>query len=215
MTNHEKYKAAFSVLQPTRELELEDPMMNNQKKTFSHKRVLALCAAILIFAVLAVSAYATDLGGIQTTLKTWFRGKEATAEVTEIGENGEYEFAIKDENGETAASFGGGGVAMEPGGKERPLTPEEVLEGNELDLVREDNGRMMLYFRDRSYDITDLFNGKGVCKVKLKDENKKLFKTVYIDIKLEGNADDPFAGYGFSTSSIPHGGGSAYVALDD
>ena len=32
MTNHEKYKAAFSVLQPTRELELEDPMMNNQKK---------------------------------------------------------------------------------------------------------------------------------------------------------------------------------------
>ena len=90
MTNHEKYKAAFSVLQPTRELELEDPMMNHQKKIMSHKRVLALCAAILILAVAAVSVVAADVGGIQTTLKTWFRGKEATVEVTEIGENGEY-----------------------------------------------------------------------------------------------------------------------------
>ena len=214
MTNHEKYKAAFSVLQPTRELELEVPTMEGQKRTIRHKPVLALCAAVLTLAVLAVSVIAADVGGIQTTLKTWFRGREETVSVSERDDGG-YDFAVTDENGETTATFGGGGVAMEPGGKERPLTPEEVLEGNELDLVREDNGRMMLYFRDRSYDITDLFNGKGVCKVKLKDENKKLFKTVYIDIKLEGNADDPFAGYGFSTSRIPHGGGSAYVALDD
>ena len=160
MTNHEKYKEAFSVLQPTRELELEDPMMNNQKKTFTHKRVLA------------------------------------------------------NENGETTATFGGGGVAMGKGGKERPLTPEEVLEGNELDVVVDEDGKATLYFRDRTYDITDLFNADGVCKVKLKDENRQLFKTVYMDIKLEGEADDPFAGYGYSTSSIPHGVPGAYTALD-
>ena len=213
MTNHEKYKAAFSVLQPTRELELEDPMMNNLKKTMSHKRVLALCAAILIFAVLAVSAYATDLGGMKTTLKTWFHGKEATVEVSPRDDGG-YDFAVTNENGETTATFGGGGVAMGKGGKERPLTPEEVLEGNELDVVVDEDGKATLYFRDRTYDITDLFNADGVCKVKLKDEQKKFFKTIYVDVELEGEADNPFTAYGVSTGSIPHGVPGAYTALD-
>ncbi len=214
MTNHEKYKAAFSVLQPTRELELEDPMMNNQKKIMSHKRVLALCAAILILAVAAVSVVAADVGGIQTTLKTWFHGREATVEVT-AGENGEYGFEVKDENGDTAATFGGGGVAMGKDGKERPLTPEEVLAANELEVVVEEDGKATLYFRDRTYDITDLFNAKGVCKVKLKDEQKKFFKTIYVDVELEGEADNPFSAYGVSTSSVPHGSFGSYTALDD
>ena len=189
MKNHEKYKAAFSVLQPTRELELEVPTMHEQKKAFTHKRVLALCAAVLILAALAASVYAADLGGIQTTLKTWFHGREATVEVTP-GENGEYGFAIKDENGETTAAFSGGGVAME-NGKERPLTPEEMLETHELEVEVSEDGKAMLYFRDRSYDITDLFNQNGVCKVKLKDETKTLFKTIYVNVKLEGHDDAP------------------------
>ena len=213
MTNHEKYKAAFSVLQPTRELELEVPTMEGQKRTIRHKPVLALCAAVLTLAVLALSVIAADVGGIQTTLKTWFRGREETVSVSERDDGG-YDFAVTDENGETAATFGGGGVAYE-NGKERALTPQEVLESNELEVVVEENGKATLYFRDRTYDITDLFNADGVCKVKLKDETKKLFKSGYVDVELEGDSSNPFTGYSVSTSGLPHGGRSAYVALDD
>ncbi len=214
MTNKEQYKAAFRVLQPETQHFTEVDDMKEQTNNRHGRRALVLCVAAVLLLGAAVGAYAADVGGIQGTLKTWFHGKEATVTVSERDDGG-YDFAVTDENGETVASFGGGGVAMEKNGVERPLTPEEVLEGNELEVINNEEGRMMLYFRDRTYDITDLFNAKGICKVSLKDETRKLFKTVYVTVELEGEADDPFDAYGFSTSSLPRGGRSAYTALDD
>ena len=200
MTNHEKYKAAFSVLQPTQDLDLEADFMNGQKKTFSHKRVLALCAVVLILAVAAVSVVAADVGGIQTTLKMWFHGQEQTVEASER-EDGGYDFAVTDENGDTIATFGGGGVAME-NGKERPLTPQEVLEGNVADVVTDENGRTMLYYYDKSFDITDLIDADGVCRVKVKDQSKRFFNTVYFEIEF-AQYEGGLYSCSMSTSTMP------------
>ncbi len=209
MTNKDKYKEAFGVLQPKTISWEEQPMKhNNNIRTFKAKRILAVAAVVVILAIAAVGAYAANVGGIQTTLKTWFQGREVAVEVS-ARDDGGYDFAVTGENGETVASFGGGGVAMGRNGEERPLTPEEVLEGNVLEVIRNEEGRMMLYFRDRTYDITDFFNADGVCKVKLKDETKKFFKTIYVDVTCEeGSA------YSVSVGN-PKGGRSAYTALDN
>lgn len=212
MTNKERYKAAFRVLQPEAQHFTEVDDMKEQTNQRHGRRALVLCVAAVLLLGAAVGAYAADVGGIQGTLKTWFHGKEATVTVSGRDDGG-YDFAVTDENGETMASFGGGGVAYE-NGEERPLTPEEVLEGNVLEVAPNEEGRMMLYFRDRSYDITDLFNDNGVCKVRLKDETKKLFNTIYVDVECDVEADQSF-----STCSVtvgqPRGGRSAYTALDD
>lgn len=213
MTNKDKYKEAFGVLQPKTTTWEDQPMKgNNNIRTFKAKRILALAAVVVILAVAAVGTYAANVGGIQTTLKTWFHGKEVSVDVS-TGENGEYRFEVKDENGETAeevsAVFEGGGVAIERFGKDRPLTPQEVLEANNLDIVREEDGRMMLYYYDQSYDITDLFSDEGVCKVKLK-ENGETRKTLYIDVELYGED----GGFGFSTNHRPDGSKADYVSLD-
>ena len=55
----------------------------------------------------------------------------------------------------------------------------------------------------------NFFNADGVCKIKLKDETKKFFKTIYVDVTCEeGSA------YSVSVGN-PKGGRSAYTALDN
>ena len=209
MTNKERYKEAFGVLRPEKEQWEVQPMKNNIK-TFKTKRILAVAAVVVILAVAAVGAYAADVGGIQTTLKTWFHGEEVDVDVS-TGENGEYNFEIKDENGNVTGSFGGGGVELGLFGKERTLSPQEVLDANNLDIVTNEDGRMMLYYYDQSYDITDLFSADGKCKVCLTDSSTGREKTLYIDIEL----DNETGGYGYSTDYRAHGGKDAYTRLGE
>lgn len=209
MTNKEKYKEAFGVLRPETEQWEVQPMKNNIK-SFKSKRILAVAAVVVILAVAAVGVYAADVGGIQTALKTWFHGQEVDVDVS-TGENGEYNFEVKDENGNVTGSFGGGGVEIGLFGKERELTPQEVLDANVLDVTKEEDGRMMLYYYDQSYDITDLFSADGKCKVCLTDSSTGRDKTLYIDIEL----DNENGGYGYSTDYRAHGGKDAYTRLGE
>lgn len=209
MTNKERYKEAFGVLRPETEQWEVQPMKNNIK-SFKAKRILAVAAVVVILAVAAVGVYAADVGGIQTALKTWFHGQEVDVDVS-TGENGEYNFEVKDENGNVTGSFGGGGVEIGLFGKERELTPQEVLDANVLDVTKEDDGRMMLYYYDQSYDITDLFSADGKCKVCLTDSSTGRDKTLYIDIEL----DNETGGYGYSTDYRAHGGKDAYTRLGE
>ena len=209
MTNKERYKEAFGVLRPETEQWEVQPMKNNIK-SFKAKRILAVAAVVVILAVAAVGVYAADVGGIQTALKTWFHGQEVDVDVS-TGENGEYNFEVKDENGNVTGSFGGGGVEIGLFGKERELTPQEVLDANVLDVTKEEDGRMMLYYYDQSYDITDLFSADGKCKVCLTDSSTGRDKTLYIDIEL----DNETGGYGYSTDYRAHGGKDAYTRLGD
>ena len=209
MTNKERYKEAFGVLQPN-ETHWEVQPMKNNIRTFKSKRILAVAAVVVILAVAAVGAYAADVGGIQTTLKTWFHGKEVSVDVS-TRENGEYKFEIKDESGEVTAAFGGGGVEIGIFGKERRLSPQEVLDANNLDISTNEDGRMMLYYYDKSFDITDLFSADGVCKVRFTDNRTGRSKTMYMDIEL----DDDDGGFGYSTSYRPHGSKADYTWLDN
>jgi len=209
MTNKERYKEAFGVLRPETEQWEVQPMKNNIK-SFKAKRILAVAAVVVILAVAAVGVYAADVGGIQTALKTWFHGQEVDVDVS-TGENGEYNFEVKDENGNVTGSFGGGGVEIGLFGKERELTPQEVLDANVLDVTKEEDGRMMLYYYDQSYDITDLFSADGKCKVCLTDSSTGRDKTLYIDIEL----DNETGGYGYSTDFRAHGGKDAYTRLGE
>lgn len=209
MTNKERYKEAFGVLRPETEQWEVQPMKNNIK-SFKSKRILAVAAVVVILAVAAVGVYAADVGGIQTALKTWFHGQEVDVDVS-TGENGEYNFEVKDENGNVTGSFGGGGVEIGLFGKERELTPQEVLDANVLDVTKEEDGRMMLYYYDQSYDITDLFSADGKCKVCLTDSSTGRDKTLYIDIEL----DNENGGYGYSTDYRAHGGKDAYTRLGE
>ena len=202
MTNKERYKEAFGVLRPETEQWEVQPMKNNIK-SFKAKRILAVAAVVVILAVAAVGVYAADVGGIQTALKTWFHGQEVDVDVS-TGENGEYNFEVKDENGNVTGSFGGGGVEIGLFGKERELTPQEVV-------TKEEDGRMMLYYYDQSYDITDLFSADGKCKVCLTDSSTGRDKTLYIDIEL----DNENGGYGYSTDYRAHGGKDAYTRLGE
>ena len=209
MTNKERYKEAFGVLRPETEQWEVQPMKNNIR-TFKTKRILAVAAVVVILAVAAVGVYAADVGGIQTTLKTWFHGQEVDVDVS-TGEDGEYKFEVKDENGNVTGSFGGGGVELGLFGKERKLSPQEVLDANHLDIVTNEDGRMMLYYYDQSYDITDLFSADGKCKVCLTDSSTGRDKTLYIEIEL----DNETGGYGYSTDFRAHGGKDAYTRLGE
>ena len=172
------------------------------KKTnlkFSMKPVLAACLCVAVLISCAGAAYAADLGGIRETIRVWFGGRQVDATVTEEG-NG-YRFTV-DMDGETE-TFGGGGVAYEGDGTERPLTPEEVLEGFSTQIDTDENGRVWLYHYDQSYDITDFLTG-GTCKLALERDGE----TLYFDIE---NDDDGVGSFG--TSPKPIGSAGDYILL--
>lgn len=80
-------------------------------------------------------------------------------------------------------SEGGGGVAIDAFGRERPLTEEELLEDlqNRIDVTYREDGTVWVYYKDQSMEITDLFDENGVCFVQLKDGKKTVYLTVEYD----------------------------------
>ena len=112
--------------------------MTEQKHRKSGRRtaVIALAAALLL--ATGSAAYAADLGSIQRRVQLWLHGDQTDAVMTV--EPGHYTLEYTDENGETQQR-GGGGVAFEPDGTERPLTPEELMEHlNAPEVSYEDDG---------------------------------------------------------------------------
>lgn len=61
--------------------------------------------------------------------------------------------------------IGGGGVAINPDGTERPLTEEELWdEINAPEVEYEEDGRVVVYYLNQQLDVTDKFVD-GVCYV--------------------------------------------------
>ena len=122
---------------------------------------------------MAVTAYAADIGGIRRIIQIWLHGDQTTA-VLDI-QNGQY--TLTDEKG----SFikGGGGVAFEPDGSERPLTEEEILEHLEHpEVIYQEDGSIWLYYRGQKIDITDRFDEEGYCYLELQDGEEVLYATI-------------------------------------
>ena len=177
MTDKERYKRTFSRLQASR-LEFTEEMMMNKTKIMPARRMVALCAAALMIAAMATVAYAADVGGIRRAVQIWIHGDQTNA-VMDI-QNGHYLLSYEDENGETQ-TVGGGGVAIDAFGRERPLTEEELLEElNSPKVELLEDGTVWVYYQDQKMEITDRFEN-GVCYVQLKDGGKVLYLTVEAD----------------------------------
>lgn len=179
MTDRERYKRTFSLLQaPEIDITEVKAMKEKAKKIVPIRRMAALCAAVVLVLAMASVAYAADIGGIQRTVQVWINGDQTDVVLTL--KDGSYSYTVKDENGEPQEVHGGG-VAMDIFGNERPLTESELMEDLEMPQVefRED-GTVWVYCRDQKTEITDKFEN-GVCRVQVENGGKNLYLTVHED----------------------------------
>lgn len=176
MTNKEKYKQAFSVLHSSDELNLEGKRMATIKKQTAMKTAVLLVSACLLMAGGGSIAYAADLGGIQRTIQLWIDG-DRTDVTFEYDPSGSYQASYLAEDG-TVQEFGGGGVAIEEDGTERPLTESELLAELNSPTVRYlEDGTVWIYYYDQVIEITDRFRD-GVCYAKVSNGDETLYMTI-------------------------------------
>lgn len=180
MTNKEKYKQAFSVLQTSENFSLEVEKMAklNKRKTY---RSIAVAAAICLLLIGGTgTAYAANVGGMQRTLQLWIHGDQTEVTV-DFNSDGSYSMKYTDAEGNVKES-GGGGVAYDIFGRERPLTEEELIEqlSNNVDVTYSDDGTVTLYFQDQIIDLTNKFKD-NVCYVLLNGDNCTLYVTIKYD----------------------------------
>lgn len=186
MTNKEKYRRAFGVLHASEDVLTEVRNMKT-KKHLSLRRTGLLCAAVILLFALASIGYAENVGGIQRRIQLWRYGDQTDA-ILEI-QDGSYELTYTDEDG--THTQGGGGVAIDIFGRERPLTEEELMEElrENIDVLHKEDGTVWVYYQDQSLEITDLFDENGVCYVQLQGSEQ----TIYLTVEYQG-------GYAWSTT---------------
>lgn len=191
MTESEKFQKTFEKLHASPDIVTEVLNMTTKEKIVpirrkKHMNKMAAAIAIMVLAAGSGSvAYAKDVGGIQRIVQIWIHGDQTDATFTV--KNGTYTLDYKDSEGKDVHQ-GGGGVAFERDGTERPLTEEELWdELTAPDVVYEDDGSVIIYYLDQKMDITDKFED-GVCYVKFQADEK----TQYVTVKYQnGYASSP------------------------
>jgi len=147
--------------------------MDHHKKTIHFRKITGLILAACLVFTLAVTAYAADIGGIRRIIQIWLYGDQTTA-VLDV-QNGQY--TLTDEEG--SFIMGGGGVAFEPDGSERPLTEEEILEHlDHPEVAHKEDGSIWVYYRGQKVEITDRFDADGYCYLELRDGEDTLYATI-------------------------------------
>lgn len=176
MTNKEKYKQAFSALHPPGDISVEVERMAIMSRKAKFRTAAAAAAACLAVVFGGGMAYAADVGGIQRTVQLWMNGEMTNAEFIFDGE-GNYRISYPQEDG-SEGELGGGGVAFDEDGNERPLTESEILEElNSPDVVYEDDGTVWVYYYDQKIEITDRFEDE-ICYVEVSKDGETLYMTV-------------------------------------
>lgn len=177
MTNNKKYRKIFDQVASSKMKPLEVSEVMKQRKTHSWiNNVAAAVALVVVLGSISGIAYAADFGGIQRNLQLWIHGDQ-TEVVMEFNEDGTYKMEYKDISG-TMQEGGGGGVAIEADGSERPLTEEELLHHlNGPEVEYEDDGTVWVYYYNQKIDITDNFED-GVCYVKVSNRDETLYMTI-------------------------------------
>ena len=179
MIDKQQYQRTFGVLHASGDFLKEDFPMNKTNH-FPVRKLIILCAAVILLLSTSIICYAEDVGGIRTTIQLWIHADQTTA-VMDI-QNGEYTLTYEDADG-TPREQAGGGVAINPDGSERPLTDEEIMEhvmeqAQMPDVVYKEDGSVWVYYMDQVMEITDSFNSDGVCFVQLKNGLQTLYLTV-------------------------------------
>jgi len=179
MTNKEKYKQAFSAIHASYEFSLEVGKMAKTSKKQRFKQMVATIAVCVLLVGGSVVAYAADVGGIQRTVQLWIHGDQTEVTI-HFNADGSYHMEYIDSEG-NAAQAGGGGVAINPDGSERPLSEEELLDDlNSPDVRYEEDGSVWIYYFDQTIDITDKFDN-NVCYAQVSNGDE----TVYMTIKYQ------------------------------
>ena len=175
MIDKKQYQRTFGVLHASGDFLKEDIPMQATKHV-SMRRIVFLCAAVILIFSMATVCYAKDIGGIQRTIQLWIHGDQTSA-VMDI-QNGQYTITYQDAEGNTRER-GGGGVAINPDGSERPLTEEEMMEHlNMPEVAYKDDGSVWIYYRNQALEITDGFNAENICYVQLKNGTQTLYVTI-------------------------------------
>lgn len=206
MTNKERYKRAFSALRPSLQISLEvEEMARIQKK---HRTNMAVAAVIICAVILGGSGtvYAADIGGIRQKLSLWIHGKETDVTVTDNGGIG-YTFTYMEDG--AVQEMGAGGVSIGDDGSETRLGAEELAEDmNQHAQVEDDeNGRTLVYCYDQVIDITDHFNGEGICWVVLTSQDGK---ESWLTVKPNGDG-----GYHLTQRNDPETDADLYIRAED
>lgn len=199
--NQQRYRQAFSALKIPASVNLAEEK-TNMKPSVMRRKLSAIAGAAAIL-MTATCVYAADVGGIRTTVAGWFKGEKVTFEAVPNGDNG-YDFY---KEGSDVPEFGGGGIIYERDGSETPMSAQELLENSTgEDLRLEEDGTVMLYLKDRSYDITKWCEyDKPAYFIATVDGNIR-YMTVTIEDK--GNSTS------FSSDSEPFDGVAEYIELD-
>ena len=159
--------------------------MDTQKKNIHFRKITGLILAACLVFTLAVTVYAADIGGIRRIIQIWLYGDQTTA-VLDV-QDGQY--TLTDEQG----SFikGGGGVAFEADGSERPMTAEEILEHlDQPEVQHNEDGTVWVYYHGQKIEVTDKFDENGICYLELRDGDTVLYATIEKD---GGMATSPVA----------------------
>ena len=179
MIDKKQYQRTFGVLHASGDFLKEDFTMQTTRP-FPVRRIVILCAAVILIFSMSIVCYAEDVGGIRRTIQLWIHGDQTTA-VLDI-QNGEYTILYEDADG-TPHGRSGGGVAFNPDGSERPLTGEEIMEhvmeeARMPDVEYRKDGSVWVYYMNQTMEITDKFNSDGVCFAQLKHGSDVLYLTV-------------------------------------
>ena len=176
MTNKEKYKQAFSGLHPLEPISLEVTQMVKMQKKHKFQVAAAILTAFILVGGTG-TVYAANVGGIQRTIQLWIHGDQTDATL-DVKEDGSYNLNYSDEYGYTVEQ-GGGGVAFDADGTERPLTEDEIMEQiNMPEVEYEEDGSIWVYYENQKIEITDKFDNDKICYVKIKGKEKTLYLTV-------------------------------------
>ncbi len=173
MTNKEKYKQAFSVLHTSDTFSPEVELMAKAKKKFGIVRgIIAACAAVVSLGGMGITAYAANIGGIQTTIEVWIN--DIKKEVT-INEEDIFDASYTDSRGEYHEAFGGGFI-LDSEDDVKAITEEEYR--NAADVPRVDffdDGDVVIYYHGQEKDITDQFDSNGICKTSISEPGGPTF----------------------------------------
>ena len=177
MSNKENYKKAFSVLKSSCDFTLEEKRMNRIKRENTHRNLLVAAAVMLVVMAGSGTAYAADLGGIRETVQMWIHGEQTDVTINDES----IEYVDKDGNVQVET-----GIESNPQTGERPLTGEEIAEEkvNEVDVDKTDDGKVIMYFHDKQFDVTDnIANKKDTFHV-VADGSE-----VYVKLDFDANGD--------------------------
>lgn len=176
MRNKEKYKQAFSALHVTDEFSLEVKKITNISRKQKFNKMIAGVVVCVFLVGGSATAYAADLGGIQRRIQLWIDGEQTDVTI-DFNADGSYDMDYLDSEG-NAIQQGGGGVAFNADGSQRPLTEAEIMENLDNPDVRyEDDSSVWIYYLDQRINITDKFDD-NVCYVQVSNGKKTLYMTI-------------------------------------